>query len=58
MSVYIWEKNISMIKLAPRQWEKFSFIPLATEMVKIKNKIEELQMNLEYSEITTQNQKE
>jgi hypothetical protein len=56
--VYILEENLSMVKLALRQWEKCSSIPLATEKVKIKNKLEEIQMNLEYSAITAQNYKE
>lgn len=49
--------NIAMVKLGFKQWAKHSFVSSAVKKIRIKNKLEEFQKNIENRKITPQIQK-
>jgi hypothetical protein len=51
--IYIWEKNIKLVKYALKDWEKTLYFSPTTEKEKILSKLEDVQRLVDKEEVTT-----
>jgi hypothetical protein len=56
--IFIWEKNLMMVKQSLKLWAKTSFNPPTKEKQEIRYKLERFQKDLKDKEITVSLQKE
>jgi hypothetical protein len=49
---YVWESNLRAIKKALKKWVKLAYVPPTQERKEYHNQLEELQRNMEITEVS------